>query len=168
MFCARSRRAILAARGRVYGMDAEAKAAWPAIYRELETRKLAGLTAKATERASPYVLRLALIYAILDEAPEIRLVHLNAACAAWRYAQDSAAYIFDRVADVMGADAESIVEMLEAAGGELTLSKVWNGFKGHVDKERIEKALAKLAERGLAEVIEEPTKGRPRRILREL
>lgn len=164
----RVRRAILAARGRIYGMDPKAKAAWPAIYRELETRKLAGLTAKATERASPYVLRLALIYAILDEAPEIRLVHLTAACAAWRYAQDSAAYIFGRVADVLGADAQRIVEMLQAAGGELALSKVWAGFKGHIDKERMEKALAQLAERGLAEVIEEPTRGRPRRILREL
>lgn len=163
----RLRHAVLNARGHVFKLDPQAKAAWPAIYKELEGRTLSGLTAKATERASPYVLRLALIYAILDLCHEIRMQHLAAACAAWRYAQDSASYIFGSVNDAMGEDAQRILKLLRDAGEALPLTKVWDAFKGHMDKARMERALEQLAGRALAEVIEEPTAGRPRRILRE-
>ena len=49
-------------------------------------------------------MRLALVYALADTAPEIELDHLKAALALWQYCFDSARFIFgeslgDRVAD---------------------------------------------------------------------
>jgi len=48
----------------------------------------------ATNRAEAHVVRLAAIYATLDRDRQIRLPHLEAALALWRYSADSARWIF--------------------------------------------------------------------------
>ena len=73
------------------------------MYHEL-TRERYGMFGGATARAAPQVLRLALVYALLDRASEIQQEHLLAGHAVWRYCEDSARYIFgdslgDPVAD---------------------------------------------------------------------
>jgi hypothetical protein len=47
-----------------------------------------------TSRAEAQVVRLASIYALLDQSREIRVEHLKAALAVWKYCGDSCRFIF--------------------------------------------------------------------------
>ena len=63
-----------------------------------------GLLGAATSRAESQVMRLAMLYALLDRSPVIGSDHLLAGLAVWTYAEQSARYIFgsalgDPVAD---------------------------------------------------------------------
>lgn len=83
--------------------DADASALWRKIYRPLSDG-FGGLLGSVTSRATAQVMRLACLYALLDEADVIRLEHLQAALALWQYCEDSSKYIFgmsagDKLAD---------------------------------------------------------------------
>jgi hypothetical protein len=78
--------------------SAEANRLWETVYEELKQSK-AGSYGKAVERGRPQVVRLALLYAVLDCSPMIERRHLEAALAVWRYCDDSARIIFGGVAD---------------------------------------------------------------------
>ena len=71
----------------------EARALWKDVYRKL-TADRAGNYGAVTSRAEAHVLRLSIIYALLDGSSEIQLCHLKAALECWRYCQDSALYIW--------------------------------------------------------------------------
>lgn len=121
---------------------------WDAVYIGLETGRT-GLLGKVTQRASPYVLRLSCLYALLDCSETVRREHLEAALALWKYAEDSARYIFgersgDRVADDLRR------ALSEAEGDGLTRTDINNLFGRNVSAARISGALASLAEAGLA------------------
>lgn len=73
--------------------DEEASELWRAVYRALSDAPR-GLLGAITARAPTQVLRLSLIYALLDKSPVIRGKHLRAALAVWRYCEASARYIF--------------------------------------------------------------------------
>jgi Protein of unknown function (DUF3987) len=70
-----------------------AKEFWKKVYAQLETGR-SGILAKVTQRASPYVLRVACIYALLDKSDVVDIVHLQAALAVWQYAENTARRIF--------------------------------------------------------------------------
>jgi hypothetical protein len=65
---------------------------WDVIYRSEPDR--GGLVGALTARARPQMLRLAVIYAILDEADEIEPAHLHAAAACWRYSVATVEHVF--------------------------------------------------------------------------
>ena len=70
-----------------------------------------GLWGAATARAEAQVLRIAMVYALLDCTDTIRREHLDAALAVWGYCEDSAAFIW---ADETGDPAmDKILELLE-------------------------------------------------------
>jgi hypothetical protein len=75
--------------------SAEADRLWEVVYPELAAAR-AGAFGKATERARPQVMRLALLYALLEGNPVIAVEHLRAALAVWRYCEASAGVIFGR------------------------------------------------------------------------
>lgn len=128
--------------------DDEAGALWDSVYEGLETGRR-GLLAKVTQRASPYVLRLSCLYALLDCSAVIRREHLGAALALWKYCEDSARFIFgertgDRIAD-------DLLRALREAGADgLTRTDISNLFGRNVTAARISGALESLAEDGLA------------------
>lgn len=128
--------------------DESAGAMWDAAYVGLETGRT-GLLGKVTQRASPYVLRLSALYALLDCSATVRREHLAAALALWKYCEDSARYIFgertgDRVAD------DLLRALREAEADGLTRTDISNLFGRNVSAGRIGGALARLAESGLA------------------
>ena len=164
----RVRHAVLEARGRTFRMSSAATVLWRRLYCELENRALAGFTAKATDRASPYVLRLALVYAVLDCSEVIDACHLEAACAAWSYAQASAAFIFGGGGDVLYPESTKLLEALKECGGSMAVAEVYRLFKGHIQKDHLEVVLAQLADAGLIDTFTEKTKGRPRKVIRAL
>jgi hypothetical protein len=96
------------------------------------------------------VIRLALIYALLDDETQIDLPHLGAALAVWAYCEDSATQIWG---DMLGDDvADSILAALRTTGqtglGRTDLS---NLFSRHVPSARITTVLETLRRAGKAE-----------------
>ena len=80
-----------------------AKPLWVEIYGDLSEGS-PGLFGAVTSRAEAQCLRLALVYALIDSSHFIEEEHLRAALALWRYAEQSARFVFgdttgDPVAD---------------------------------------------------------------------
>ncbi len=86
----------------------EARDAWEELYLELTLYRPWGLLAAMTARTEAQIVRLALVYALLDRSSVIDVPHLRAARALWEYAVRSVAYVFgsstgDRHADALRA-----------------------------------------------------------------
>jgi len=77
-------------------MDRNAREMWNRIYEEL-SEDIAGTPGAVTSRAEAQVIRLALIFAMLDLSDHICVEHLKAARALWQYCEDSARVIFGGV-----------------------------------------------------------------------
>lgn len=144
------------------GFDAAARRAWVAAYPTL-SRDRFGLVGSVTSRAEAQALRLALLYALLDCAHSIRPEHLAAAVAVWDYAERSAMRIFgDSLGDPV---ADEILAALRRAPDGMRRSEIREHFARNVASARIGRALALLAEAGLAERrVERETGGRPAEI----
>jgi Protein of unknown function (DUF3987) len=138
--------------------DEEARQIWREVYGPLSEGKL-GLLGSVTSRAEAQVVRLSLLYALLECSPVIRREHLHAALAVWDYCESSARYIFG---DALGyPDADHILAELRANSEGLTRTQISGLFGRNRRQEEIGNALAQLAERGLAVRAVRPTSGRP-------
>jgi hypothetical protein len=71
----------------------EAVQLWAEVYRKM-SKERRGFLGAITARSEAQVLRLSLVYALLDGTKVIRPEHIRAAMAVWQYCEDSAAYIF--------------------------------------------------------------------------
>jgi hypothetical protein len=142
-------------------LDAASRKAWPKLYEELG-RSEEGRFGAITDRAEPQVRRLALIYAVLDQSPRVKLVHLGAALAVWRYCEDSAAYLF---ADAPPASLDArVMAWLSRRDGWVSKTDIsQRAFKGEVKSYRLTACLDKLVETKAIETREVPTAGRPRK-----
>ena len=90
---------------RLLKRDDAARELWATVYPELSDGQ-PGLLGAVTSRAEAQVLRLSMLYALLDCSDEIRVPHLVAALALWDYCEKSARWIFgdalgDPVADAI-------------------------------------------------------------------
>jgi hypothetical protein len=138
--------------------DPEATEDWKAIYEQLSGDGPGGLAGAVIGRAAPQVLRLSLLYALLDRSTVIRPVHLHAALAVWDHAQASAKRIFG---DVLGLPlADRIVALLRAKG-PMTTTDMHNALKRHAQGADLQAALDTLESKGKVRKITTPTKGRP-------
>lgn len=139
----------------------DARKLYAPIYQKLETSRC-GALAKITQRASPYVLRLSCIFALLDGKNEIDRKHLEAALAVWQYAEDSARYIFG---DGIGnKNSETILNALREAENGLTRTEIRDLFDRHISKEKLDAALQFLLENNLARFEKQETKGKAKEI----
>jgi DNA-binding MarR family transcriptional regulator len=112
-----------------------------------------------TGRAEAQVVRLSLIYALLDRSGVIRLQHMLAALAVWDYCEASARFVF---ADSLGdPDADRILAELRRVPEGLTRTEIRDLFQRHRSEVVISNALARLEEYGLARRHRSPTEGRP-------
>jgi len=136
----------------------EAKELWQNIYSDL-SKEIPGLIGSITGRAEAYVLRLSLIYALLDHSKLIEKEHLMAALAVWRYADDSARYIFH---DKTGSnDADKIVDTLRKYSGRLSRTEISEkAFSKNKPSAEIEAALDILRFNNLIREYSEQTEGR--------
>jgi hypothetical protein len=145
--------------------DAEAADLWGrdshpdrGVYAQL-SRERYGLAGAATARAHAQVLRLSLLYAVLDGAEEIRREHLDAALAVWRYCEDSARYVFG---DALGdPTADAILKALRTAEPGLTRTDLRDHFHRRKQEGEITRALLLLHQKGLARFERQDTGGRP-------
>lgn len=139
--------------------DTKARNLWHEVYPDLTGGK-SGMMGAIVARAAPTVVRLSMLYALLSKSSVIRAEHLHAALAVWKYAEASALYIFgDALGDPV---ADDILRALRMAPGGLTRTDIFSGLFGrNQSSARIGRALALLAEGGLARCEREDTGGRP-------
>lgn len=138
-------------------MDADARDLWCAEYRDLSEGR-PGLLGAIIGRAEAQVVRLALIYALLDQSRTIGTGHLQAALECWRYAEQSARFIFhDALGDPI---ADTILAHLRQADDGLTQTEISELFGRHVEAGKITRALQSLQLAGLAASQKRGTGGR--------
>lgn len=140
-------------------MTPSARTIWESAYARLAVVP-PGSLGSILNRAAPHVLRLAGIYALLDQSAEIADEHLNAALAMWDASTQCAVYIFG---DALGnRDAEKILSALQAAGPTgLTRSNLHERvFQKNVLAGRIKAALELLIRARLVTETVEETGGR--------
>jgi hypothetical protein len=138
--------------------DQSARELWNDSY-EVLSQARPGLYGAATSRAEAQVLRLSVIYAVLDCSPVVAPAHLQAALAVWDYCSASAALLFR--APTGDAIANRIRQALDQAPEGLTRKEIRALFHGHASSERIDVALEKLMSQGLAASQTSPGRGRP-------
>ena len=137
---------------------ADALRIWKKIYPDL-SEGIPGLLGAMTSRAEAQVMRLACIYALLDQSPVINSRHLLAALAIWDYCEASAKHIFG--SSLGDPIADEILRVLKAASEGLTRNDIRNHFGRNQSAARITHALAELLDNNLAYHIQEQTDGRP-------
>jgi hypothetical protein len=126
--------------------DNGARALWQQIYPSLSEGK-PGLFGAITSRAEPLTMRLACLYALLDESIEVRAEHLKAGLAVWRYCDASARFIFgDAVGD---PTADEVLQALRTAHG-LSRTDLRDHFQRNKSASEINRALRVLQGLGLA------------------
>jgi hypothetical protein len=136
----------------------DARAVWRDAYPDLSNGE-PGMLGAVTARMEAQALRLALIYALLDGADAIAGPHLRAALAVVAYCRASARHVFgDATGDPV---ADTIADALQAAPAGLTRTEIHALFGRNATAHAIERALAALKARGMAESSTTPTGGRP-------
>jgi hypothetical protein len=136
---------------------------WPSHYSRL-SKEGHGLLAAVTARAATQVIRIALIYALLDGQNNISKQHLEAALEVWRYCEDSCAYIFGSATG--NATADEIERMLQSKPEGASQTEISKHFGRHKSSEELQKALATLQEAGRIVSEQIHTSGRPASIWR--
>jgi hypothetical protein len=138
--------------------DDLARERWIEIYERLSSVR-PGLAGAATARAEAHVVRLSLIYALLDLSERICVEHLEAALAVWRYSAASARWIFgDSLGD---PTADEIWSAAKERPGGLTRTEVSDMFSRNKKRREIERALGVLEDAGrLRRESRQPERGR--------
>ncbi len=129
--------------------DEGAKKLWYKMYRRLSTPR-AGVLGHVTGRAEAQVLRLSVLYALLDCSPVIREEHLAAALAVWDYCVASAGFIFGAASGNPFAD-DLCKELTKRAPEGMTRTEISAHYKHNKTKEDIDHALGVLEGHGLVE-----------------
>jgi hypothetical protein len=142
--------------GRITMTDAAAEA-WEKTYPSLSGDR-PGLLGAVLGRAEAQVIRLALIYALLDKKTQIDFPHLRAALAVWAFCEDSATQIWS---DMIGDDvSDTIFAALKTAGSTgLRRTEMSNLFSRHVPSTRITTVLEALQRAGKADRVPGSTVG---------
>jgi DNA replicative helicase MCM subunit Mcm2 (Cdc46/Mcm family) len=101
-----------------------------------------GLFGAVTARGEAYVIRLGLLYALLDLSDHIGPEHLRAALAVWQYCEDSARFIFEGV----NANQQKVLDFL---GEPKTKTQIIEGcFRRNRSAAEIDEDLEYLAQTG--------------------
>lgn len=140
-------------------MTEAASSLWETIYPYLSA-ECPGLLGAITARAEAQCVRLALIYALLDQQEKIDELHLRAALAIWEYCETSAARIFGAALGDPVAD-EIMRALIQAGCAGMSRTAIRDLFGRHRSGERISMALSLLMTNGRARMEEKTTGGRP-------
>jgi hypothetical protein len=120
-------------------MDRNAREMWGRIYKDL-SKSSPGVVGAVTSRAEAQVIRLALLFSILDCAESISSDHLKAARVVWDYCEESARVIFG---GALSKEQSRILEFLtEAPRSAQTIRK--DLFKKNRKLEEINSDLYRL------------------------
>jgi hypothetical protein len=143
--------------------DKAAREIWCAVYGQLSADR-PGLSGALLGRSEAHVLRLSMLYALLDGSASIEAAHLMAALALWDYCEQSVKHIFgDALGDPV---ADELLRLLRASPDGVTRWQMSDHFGRNVASDRIGNALSVLASHQLAQAETQQTGGRPREVWR--
>lgn len=153
--------ALVTARGvGVVVRTPEANDLWTELYGAMANDDGLGVVDALTARAEAQVLRLSLIYALMDGSPAVERSHLESAWEVWRYCRWSAQHIW--VGRGTGdPDVDRIAAVL-AGGDELTARELDRMFQGHRSTAELREKAIRL---GVAVEVSRPTGGRPATVI---
>ena len=138
--------------------DDAAAAEWHRLYPSL-TAERPGAVGAICNRGAAQVVRLSLLYALLDCSPVVTLEHLYAALALWNYCEASVKYIFGN--SLANRTADAILNALKGAGDSgMSRSGISSLFKNNKGKAELDTALQVLFSSKLARRDTIPTTGR--------
>jgi len=141
--------------------DEEAKGAWIECYSDL-VKDFDGVLGTVTSRAAPQVLRLTILFAIMDKNKIMSKKHLESALILWRYSLQSADYIFGN--NMNGKIQNKILVELENKKVSLTKTEIHKLFNNHIPKGDIDTSLSYLLQIGKISKRKEQTNGKPKTI----
>jgi hypothetical protein len=130
---------------------------WKRAYEALSEGR-PGLLGAMLGRAEAQVMRLAVLYALLDRSRQINHRHLCAALELWGYCERSARFIFG---DSLGNhEIDRLLAAIRAAAGGLTRSQIYSDvFRRNTSKEVIRSLLGQLLELDLVRRETDPHHG---------
>jgi hypothetical protein len=139
--------------------DDEAANLWRQEYPRLTAERSPDLVDAFCSRAEAQVLRLSMVYALLDSSDVIRVEHLRAALAIWDYSEQSVRRILNAAEEGRThPKADRILEHLREHPEGATRTQIQQTvFKGHLPAGELVEALAYLRDRNLARVTKEAT-----------
>lgn len=159
--CGRQLRTVLLrARTRTeitWAMDAEEP--WTKFYESLPD-DVTGVVGGLTARAEAHVLRLALLFALLDGEEQIRAAHVEAAIAVWDYCERSIKRIFGGRTGLKVRD-RVIATLENSASGGASKTDLYRGLGNDVRRDELTGALNGLMVEGLVQISQRPSGGRP-------
>jgi hypothetical protein len=139
-----------AKRGGSHVWDREAARLWETFYRSQPPRM--GLHGSLIARAEAQVVRLALVYGLLDGCGrEIGSEHLAAAIALWEYAVRSVSYVFGE-GGTGEPNADSLLKMLRRPGSRITWEEAKRSLS--INGTALDSAVMMLSRLGAVQVVE--------------
>ena len=122
-----------------------------------------GLYGVITGRAEAQVIRLSLLYAMLEGCSRIHTRHIKSGLAFWNYADASARFIFHGMNE--DPKKRKLLDALKVQG-EMSRTHIRDLFGRHLKKERLESMLSQLIAQGHIVKEIEKTGGRPRDVFK--
>lgn len=138
---------------------ARAEELWRAVQPQFKEPR-PGHLGTLLKRGRPIVMRLAMIYALIDRAMDIDVPHLEAALAIWNYAVDTVVYVFsDRLGD---PKAKRVIDALREAGDEGITQNTMrrNVFVGRPTAAEVAAVLNRMVQAGAIHRKVDASKGR--------
>ena len=136
-----------------------ARHAWADTYQQL-AQPQPGIAGAIAARAEAHTIRLALLYALLDNDRQIQPTHLNAALALWNYAQRSATWALERTTGNPVAH-QIHAALTHALPDGLTRTQLRDLLHRNPTTHQLDHALAALANDGKITSSRVLTAGRP-------
>lgn len=131
--------------------DEAAEIMWADIYQHLSEGER-GLAGAVTSRAEAQVLRLSMLYALMNRSAVIKLDHLHAALALWEYSKKSVSLIFE---DQVGDENVDFIRRVLRAMGKLSVTHIHSLLGRNARKEEIQRIKNALRQAGIAEMIKD-------------
>lgn len=127
------------------------------------TADIPGLVGSVVSRGEAQVRRLAAIYAVLDKSEVVKIRHLQAAYAVWRYCFASAQFLFgDRIeSDREARLSAKIHGLLRDHPKGMTRTEISASLNNHCSKKSIDDVLQKARDEGSVKSTMKRTRGRP-------
>jgi len=145
------------------GLSGKAEDLWKTVYPEISADH-DGLAGAVINRGEAQVIRLAMVYALLDGSNVVHDSHLRSALAMWDYCRRSALYIFH------GFESDPVATkiMEKLSEGPIDFTDVYRMFANNATKRQIEEALSILVGKGKVVIESELTGRRPKRTIKLL
>ena len=135
----------------------QAKKDWCEFYKSIKSTG-AGIVGSIIARSDAHILRLSMLFAVLDNSALMEPNHLNAAIAVWQYCERSASWAFGEKTGNKAADKIYWALLRETKG--MTRTKIsFDVFNNHASKTTMDIAFSALVDANLAHFKSERVKG---------